>query len=202
MKKQFTLAALAVTFLSTTAFAQPKKGSWMAGADILSSGAYISSNSSQFNFNLMPKAGYFVTDKLTVGSSLTLGAAFGSSNSYSISYGITPFARYFFAGKDGIQLGKLTPFAEAYAGYGGSTWVDKVNDVKNTISGLNAGGGVGLSYFINSNVSVEASYNLNHSSQLTNTYNNIFNTNKFTHGIKFGFQIYFNRKNKNAEAAE
>jgi outer membrane protein len=79
-----------------------------------------------FEFNFMPKAGYFISDDFAIG----LGFGFGTSKTTSPkeitysgeeeiykenSWGIAPFARYYFA-----RTGELSFFGEATIGFGGS----------------------------------------------------------------------------------
>lgn len=192
MKKLILASVLLTSLVTTTAFAQPKKGSWMVGADIAGAAASNPGGGNMlFHAALTPKAGYFLTNRLVAGTSLNMGLAVGKKQ-YALAYGISPFLRYYFAKKDGVQLKKINFFSEVSAGYLGNSYVDKVNDMKFQNNNFSASAGIGAAYFITPNVSLEASYNLNYYSPFkVNS-----NINQLQQGLKVGFQIYFNRKNK------
>lgn len=75
--KKLVLASIATTVLaSTSAFAQPQKGTWMAGADLLGASAGFNQSApgnKYVDFIVTPKVGYFISDRMVVGSSFTLG---------------------------------------------------------------------------------------------------------------------------------
>jgi hypothetical protein len=76
-----------------------------------------SSSSNTFNFNLIPRIGYFVTNNLAAGISLQLNITSDKDKgndfkSTGTTVGAGPFVRYYLPGKT------IYPFVEASAGFG------------------------------------------------------------------------------------
>ncbi|MGV3588915.1 MAG: hypothetical protein ACO1OF_18065 [Adhaeribacter sp.] len=128
------------------AFDAVQKGNWLVGAGI----GNISHNfkSETFNLNIMPRAGYFISDNAAIGAQALLGATFydGGEN---FLYGATPFVRYYFP--EGAAPTHRW-FGEATAGFAGSSMKDSDGDaIFSSVFGLSAG----YAHFVASNVALE-----------------------------------------------
>jgi hypothetical protein len=137
MKKVMTCAlALTIVFASE---AQNKKGNWLVGTSIGSTGVSFGesesglvggtsvgkSKSNNFNISVYPTLGYYVSDDIIVGSYVTLGYSTSNSDNSSTGssatsenkshyayFGLSPFARFYF----GDNKSKGMPFAQVNAG--------------------------------------------------------------------------------------
>lgn len=106
MRKLILVTATALFAISNNADAQPRKGTWSVGANIMNGGA------------VGPKAGYFVSDKLMLGAGLNFSFSANHDLSYTAYYaGVHPFARYYFASKGGMQANRFYFFLDASVGY-------------------------------------------------------------------------------------
>lgn len=149
-----------------------KKGNWMVGGSLGNIGYSFEAES--FNIQLMPRAGYFVSDGIAVGAQLNLGLKAVSGLDNEWGYGISPFVRYYFPG-GASSTGRF--FGQGDIGIGGSSAGDNVS--------LNVGANVGYAHFITQTVALEATLGYNYSKA------NINAGDKATGlGVGLGFQIY------------
>lgn len=170
---------LTTFFLTITSNAQITKGNWMMGGSA-NFGNYKTtsggSSDESTNLNLYPNIGYFVIDKLALGTSGQFNYTIPKSNENksSISYGFSPFARYYFLEKEK----SINIFSEvSYEILRNNLYNSKVDKFK-----IKAG----TVFFLNSSVGIEVA--LNYSNQKTNTdYQNraIY--------LDVGFQIHLER---------
>ena len=108
MKKLITLLVLVFITLQTNA--QIEKGTWLLGGSAsFSSNATTGAGNSNFTTVISPMAGYFIKDKLAIGTQV----AFQSQSSVYSSFSIAPFVRYYFLPKDK----KLNLFGNGSFGY-------------------------------------------------------------------------------------
>lgn len=151
-KRSYLLPALALTAAicgTTSLTAQTQKGKWLAEGNI--GNLNFSNNKSETTYNgltsryqtnawgvgVMPRAGYFVIDRLNIGASLQVYGSGSKSKSWSqygelqtdgtsssFSVGIAPYARYYFAGN--ASRNKL------YAQVGGGVNLAPVNKSTST----------------------------------------------------------------------
>lgn len=193
--KKLTIATVLCTLFTTVSFAQPRKGDWMVGAGLAAANADITPNvNTNFNVSLFPKAGYFVGNRLAIGTGTGLSFSMHTSaKQYVLGYSISPFARWYFAEKEGIKPKKAYVFTELDLGYRGSTFIDKPNDRRYNSDLIQAGLGVGAAYFIVPNVSLEGLFKMNHRTGVRNAPANF---NHFSPSISLGFQIYLRGRNK------
>ncbi|MCU4176427.1 outer membrane beta-barrel protein [Carboxylicivirga sp. N1Y90] len=113
---------------------------------------YTELTSNDYNFNLTPNLGYFISDGLAIGASLPLGYTFSKvsdgTESKSFSYGISPFVKYYF------DFGMFVEGQVAWHNVNEeseSDFLEKDFDVTSKSLGL----AVGYAIFINSKVSIE-----------------------------------------------
>lgn len=195
MKKSLVLLLILI-YATQKSYAQPRKGDWMVGANIANSNAGLRAGSAHLNINLNPSGGYFLSNRVVVGTSVGLNYSKYANNFSSYGGSIKPFARYYFSKKEGMQPKKLYLFGEASAGIGvGSSRFNNNNGVteRHTNTSFLSSAGLGLSYFIIPNVSVEGTFNMNYNSSLNNqpiTSDNIYPT------LGIGFQIYLPGRKK------
>ncbi|MCF6223440.1 MAG: hypothetical protein L3J34_06895 [Flavobacteriaceae bacterium] len=178
MKK--LILVVTILLFSINVKAQITKGNWMLGGN--GSFSYtdrksdISNPDPSWNIVVNPNIGYFVIDKLAVGSYTS--TSFGKySNGFILSLG--PFLRYYFLKPDK----KINFFTEVSFEY-------SINFIKNNENPSNYGYNIkpGLIYFLNSSVALEAS--------LRYHYNRAPDVNMINNGLIFGIglQIHFERK--------
>jgi hypothetical protein len=106
-----------------------------------------SSPSKHLNFNLMPKAGYFVADNVVVGIDLTLSSESQKENDYKYKVGTLgagPFVRYY------IPLEKVLPFFELNGSLGRLKYKysSDQNEDEYTSSLNSIGGGAGVAILL------------------------------------------------------
>ncbi|GGH77011.1 porin family protein [Phaeocystidibacter marisrubri] len=178
MKKALLTAGLALFGLSASA--QWNEGSIMAtgnlgfstggtAEDDGTSSTDIFSNSA---FNIGITGGYFIQDNLAVGiglgyanTSVTVEPIETETTTSMLTYGL--FGRYYVPYND-----KFSMYGQLSIGFGsgGQTITDNINDAtaETDMSALNAGLGVGLTYFVNDMFFLDASYGfLGYSSSTT-----------------------------------
>ncbi|MEO8932853.1 MAG: outer membrane beta-barrel protein [Xanthomarina sp.] len=156
MKKIFLMAAVAV-FGFTQVNAQEGGDFGFDEGDIFIEGSVGFSSTNNKNTDVksntvlvMPKAGYFITDKFAAGVGLGFGSykqETGSTiNDDESSFAAGLFARYYF-----LELGnRFKTYSEFGVGYGSTN--DKIADAKlNTIS---AGLDLGVNYFVTEKIAV------------------------------------------------
>lgn len=200
MKKIALLSTAAVLFASLTTYAQPKKGDWMVGANIANTMAATSSWGTQFSVNLNPSAGYFLSNRVAVGTGVGLSYQHFDKNFSSFNTSLMPFARYYFAKKEGMQAQKLYLFGEVSAGVGAGTssYINNIG-IKRKVSGgtFQSSAGLGLTYFILPSVSIEGAFRFNYNKPFPPRYGV---SNQVIPSLSLGFQIYLpGKKRKNTE---
>lgn len=158
-----------------------KEGNWLMGGSIGSTG--YSFEGKAFEFNLAPKAGYFISDGVAIGLELNGGLIARKDTKPVWKYGLMPFARYYFpegASSTGrfFGEGKIGLSGEAYDGY----------DATSFAFGINAG----YAHFITESVALEGTVGYNYSKA------NVSGAEKQTGlGLAVGLQIYLpGSKNK------
>lgn len=166
------LQILIVALLSTTmAFAQPSKGDIYLGGNLNldfgssknTTGGTTTKGPKTFNFTLMPRAGYFVTNKILVGLDLGIGIS-GSklensgvtTKSSGINYGGGVFARYYVMPAERFAIffegGVNTMFGSSKVKVGSVS-----SDGPKTFA-LNAGFTPGIAVYVSKKIALEASY--------------------------------------------
>ncbi len=164
MKKLLVLSV--VLFLSSSVFAQTKKGNiFLSGGTGLQFTSTSIKNyydgesdgsSTGSSLSIVPSFAYFIIDNLAIG--LTSNFVSASSKNYSgsknVSNSITllPTALYFFPNE-----GKMKPFAQVAFGISSATekYIPKTgSDQKSSSSGLAANIGAGIAYFVKENISL------------------------------------------------
>ncbi len=152
------------------------KGNWMVGGSVASTGFNFSTDT--YNFNVSPKAGYFVGENFVLGTELILGltAYDGGTN---FQYGLTPFVRYFHT-QGGGPSGRI--FQEFALGVAGSSIKDNNDD--RPLS-LLIGARAGYAHFIAQNVALEGILGYTYTKADIGS-----STGGGGLGISLGFQIY------------
>lgn len=196
MKK--ALIPVLVLALAVSAFPQNKKGNLLIGTYLGSTGLSFGSSesgssgstnrskseSSSFSLGIGPSIGYFLTDTLVVGSSLSISyGSSGSEGSYteseatsessssSIYMSIGPFVRYYFGDVNPRKM----PYVHAYLGtslypvYSGhyeNSGGTEYDYSYTRYSSFNGGIQVGMERFLNSAIGLQyyIGYSFSHSS--------------------------------------
>lgn len=180
MKKIFFLAT-AFCLAGIASKAQTQKGYYLIGGNIGKIGGTFQGGGSEFNFNLSPKAAWFIQDRLAVGGMVELDLRTIKGGGTSVDYAVGPLARYYFSKSEvGELVRKTTFFAEANAGIGGRN----VSSGGGSTNGFVAGVGPGLAYFINENIALEALAKLDLKTGFGSS------AAAFSPNIGVGFQIY------------
>jgi len=150
-----------------------QKGNWIVGGSIGALG--YSFESENFNINLMPKAGYFISDGIAIGLGVDLGFSTVKGGDNIWGYGIKPFIRYYFP-EGSSSTGRF--FGQGDLGITGAT--EGAADTSFAF-GIN----MGYAHFITSTVALEvtAGYNYSKSEAANAVAQNGL-------GAAVGFQIY------------
>jgi len=154
-----------------------KQGNWLVGFNANSGLVDIGGFDDLF-LSIVPTAGYFLTDRLVVGSGLQL--AFANENAI---VNPEPFARYYFIGGEGV----LQPFA--MAGFGTRFQFADSSSNPNFFS-LNAMAGAGADWFFLPNVALEGTlwYDARRIEEE-------FTTTELLR-LQFGFQVFFSAEDR------
>ncbi len=147
MKKVLIAALLA--FTGYAAQAQIQRGNVLMGANIANLSVTLD-NSKVFNFDLTPKAAWFIEDNLALGGYADLGIRSAKGTATTTRYGVGALGRYY-AGNDLEVLRHGRLFGEVTAGFGG---INVSNGVGNT-NGIDLGIGPGFAYFVTPNIGLE-----------------------------------------------
>ncbi|MBO6212720.1 hypothetical protein SAMN05421738_110108 [Algoriella xinjiangensis] len=190
--KKIILAIIAIPF-SMIAFGQDvttpqtsanvgstpiKEGNWLVGGSIGSLG--YSFEGENFNINLSPQAGYFISDGFAVGLTTGFGLQTVKDHDNIYQYKLMPFARYYFP-EGASSTGRF--FGQGEVGITGA----KSGGVSDTSFGF--GVNAGYAHFITRNVALEGMLGYNYSkSNLANAeaQNGL--------GLAVGLQIYLGHK--------
>lgn len=189
MKKVFLTLVLGV--FATSAFAQEittpqtsanvgstpiKQGNWLVGGSIGSLG--YSFEGENFNININPQAGYFISDGVAVGLGVGAGLQTVNGGDNIWNYRVAPFVRYYFP-EGASSTGRF--FGQGDIGISGTGATDERNAETSFAFGINAG----YAHFISRNVALEGMVGYDYSkSDFANA------QAKNGLGIKVGFQIY------------
>lgn len=139
MKKLLLLSAFVIAF-GFGARAQTEEGTWMIGTNVANIDYLFDSET--FNLNLLPQAGYFVSDNIAVGAQANLGIISGGGETIT-TYGIGPFVRGYFGGTEKAKF-----FAQGNVAYSGVS--DGVSSNQ-----FDAGVALGHAWFLNKHVAFE-----------------------------------------------
>lgn len=150
-----------------------QKGNWLVGGSIGALG--YSFESENFNINLMPKAGYFISDGIAIGLGVNLGFSTVKGGDNIWGYGVKPFIRYYFP-EGSSASGRF--FGQGDLGITGAN--EGTSDTSFAF-GLN----LGYAHFITNTVALEvtAGYNYSKSDAANAVAQNGL-------GAAVGFQIY------------
>lgn len=158
-----------------------KEGNWLVGGSIGSLG--YSFEGENFNINVNPQAGYFISDGVALGLSLGAGLQTVKDGDNAWNYKVMPFVRYYFP-EGASSTGRF--FGQGEIGITGA----EQGSASDTSFGF--GINAGYAHFITQSVALEATVGYNYSkSNLANAeaQNGL--------GVAVGFQIYLpGKKNK------
>ncbi|WP_462265024.1 hypothetical protein [Mucilaginibacter sp.] len=149
MKKFIYLSTILAVVFTLSASAQIQKGNVLLGGDLADIRLGLD-NSKVFQFNVTPKAAWFVEDNVAVGAYVNLGVLTAHNSSTTFTYGVGTFGRYY-TGTDVEVLRHGRFFGEANIGIGGVN----VSDGGGNTNGLNFGFGPGFAYFVTPSVGLE-----------------------------------------------
>lgn len=178
MKKFTFLTIIAAMALSISARAQIQKGNVLVGGDFSNISLGLD-DSKVFNFNISPKAAWFIQDNIALGGYVNFGIQTAHNSSTTVNYGVGALGRYY-TGTDVAVLRHGRFFGEANLGVGGIN----VSDGGGHTNGLDFGFGPGFAYFITPNIGLETLLKYNGVAGFGNAgYQSTLNLN-------FGLQIY------------
>ncbi|MGP1501445.1 hypothetical protein [Bergeyella cardium] len=165
--------------LFSNANAQIQKGNLIIGGDIFGANFGLNKGGG-YNFNLQPKAAYFVEDNVAVGGYADLGFSGSNGGQTKFTYTVGALGRYYLSpGQGGVDnlLKHGRWFLEANVGVGG----ESISKGGNSANGLGFGFGPGYSYFLTPNIGLEGvvKYDANAG----------FGNGGYTHNIKFGLGL-------------
>ncbi|WHF52622.1 hypothetical protein QGN23_04920 [Chryseobacterium gotjawalense] len=156
--KKFLIAGI-FAFLGNPADAQLQKGNWMVGGEVAAANFGLNKGAG-YNFQVTPQVAFFVKDNWAVGPYVRLGFSGAKSSPTTFTYGVGALSRYYFSsGEEGmdslVRHGRF--FVEGNAGIGGTT----ISDGGASANGLDLGIGPGYTYFLTSDIGLDASVKLN-----------------------------------------
>lgn len=159
-----------------------QQGNWMVGANVGNIGYNF--RSKNFNFEIRPRAGYFISDNAVIGTEAQLGLQVYSGGE-QFSYGLTPFVRYYFP--EGAAPTHRW-FGEALVGFAGSSTENSNEDaIFSSVLGLRGG----YAHFVASNVALEGTLGFTRTNADINTGNGVSGLN-----VAVGFQIFLPGRNR------
>ena len=177
MKTNFFLTSLIIVLFSITANSQITKGNWMVGGD----GNYYRhtyNGVSNIQFSINPDIGYFIKDKLVLGSNLNYTYYGSSERRGSNTIGIGAFTRYYFLKPEKV----FNLFSQIH--YNFSNFKSYTADSSTNIHtyGLKSG----VSVFFTNSVGLELSIQ----------YDKVFSSNLNSTNLigNIGFHIYLEKK--------
>ena len=158
MKKVLLSAVALLAFGFANAQEETKGNGGFAKGDVFVSGAFSigsekTGDDKSSGFEIEPKVGYFVTENIAIGGKLGFASykaedTFGDTDDLS-ALTVGAFGRYYMTPASQFSLfGQL--------GFDYSSIDDKLADVQENEIGLNLG--LGLSYFVSNNWSIEATW--------------------------------------------
>lgn len=164
-------------FILVSAKSQIQNGNLLVGGDIANFNLGLNKGGN-FSVNLDPKLGYFFSNNLALGAYLNFGLVTSKGGGNSIDYGIGALGRYYLSTDINVVRNSRW-FLEGNAGIEGTNPASGENT-----NGLGVGFGPGWTYFITSNVGLEALLK----------YNGIIGFGQRVTssdlGLSVGFQIY------------
>ena len=196
MKKLTTLVLLGVLCLNQL-YAQTEKGNISLGTTSTlggsSAGLNFTSNNQdeekEFNFNLSPNIGIFVSDNFLIGGTLALDYSRLKDDDFdfeatSTGFRIGPLLRYYFTDS------KIKPFINFNPTF---TSVSQKTEVRGDeaefdLSGFSMLGNVGVAFFLNEKLSLDLSLGINYTSLGNNNFESNINTTTF--GLNVGFSFF------------
>jgi hypothetical protein len=171
---QYACSTCFILLFAFNGIAQTEKGSKLLG------GSASIQFYKPFSVNLNPNAGFFVLDKLAIGSSIYFSFSTDKYTRHS-SVGFAPFARYY------LGKSKLQYFVQAATGIYRNWYTTSYplqEKTKQFSYYWNASAGLGAVYFITQQVGLESTLNY----QLYNISSGRRNNDNLF--LNFGFQIY------------
>jgi len=176
--KKITLAALALFGLIFSASAQIQKGNVLIGGDLANLQLSLEKGGN-FQFNIMPKAAWFIQDNVALGGYANLGLSTYKGGGTTTTYGIGALGRvYSGAGSEIVKHTRF--FGEANLGFEGANYAGTGGNT----NGLGFGVGPGLAYFVTPSIGLETLLKYN---GIVGFGNNTYSSNI---GLNFGFQVY------------
>ena len=178
MKKILTLLAIGLAVVNVSN-AQLQKGNVLIGGNIADFNLGLNKGGA-YNFTIVPKAAWFISDNVAVGGYLNFGLQGAKNGATSTTYGIGPLARYYMGKTDLDMLKHGRWFVEGNVGVGGTN----VSDGGPSTNGLDLGVGPGYAYFITPNIGLEGLFKYYGQVGFGNT------TSSNNLGLSVGLQIY------------
>jgi len=151
MRKFVLIICLCIPLCSFSQVEKPiTKGNFIiSGGGTIEYSKYKSSDNTEFSrreLSFNPGLGYFIIDNFAIGLNTTFG--FSKNGVKSYTYGLGPYAKYYF--KNGIFLK-----TETFYSYN----IQKATNITPKTHSLTVAPGIGYSFFLNSKISLEPSFN-------------------------------------------
>lgn len=182
--KKLLLITGSLALISTSVFAQPRKGDWMVGAQV-------------FPFEV--KMGYFLSNRWILGTEVAPALSFYNNSNPVIAANISasPYIRYYFAGKEGMQTNKFYLFADYNFSYSYGFSRDLNGTVTASGGHFNTGIAPGTVYHITDRFSADAAIRVNcYGIGIANSGVNISTQ------YELGIQMYLKGRKKQSDVAE
>lgn len=149
--QQIVLFFLLITFTFVLQ-SQTQRHAWLLNGDAVFFSTLDQKNN--HNFGIAPTAGYFFTDQLMMGTTLSYTFSKFGEDAHATSFVLTPFVRYYFTPTDR----QLIWFATA--GFTSNSSKIDFGRLEEKSSDESFFGGIGLDYFLNTNTAIESNLQL------------------------------------------
>ena len=148
--KKIAWVTVLFLFIVLGAKAQIKQGNILVGADIANANLNLDKGGN-FSFRIDPKIAWFLRDNLALGGYFLVGLNTAKGAGTDVDYGIGALARDYLGDPKGVLIRNSRFFFEGNVGIEGNN--PAVGDNTN---GLGLGIGPGWTYFVTSNIGLEA----------------------------------------------
>ena len=186
MKKITIMLAIIMTAGAYVGKAQIQRGNVLVGSDLanfkigLNTGSYT-------NFNIIPKAAWFIKDNTALGAYVKLGITTAKGQGTGVNYGVGALARQYLSDNALTVLKHTRFFVEGTLGIEGENASASATGV--STNGLGISVGPGLAYFITPNIGLEGLFKFNGILGFGNQ------TTASNLNFDLGFQIYLPGRN-------
>lgn len=180
--KHYATLLVAISLCLVKMNAQTDQGSWLVGTTFRPSlGTQNADESRIFNINVGLNGGYFITNSIALGTSITFNQ-YKNDDFKATALGLSPFARYYFT----PRAYYWKPFLTTSVNFSTLRENDKGTIERNKFALRNYEVGLGLSFMLSRSVGLEGIIHYSND-------RNLFPEDKAGLGFRLGIQVYFGK---------